>query len=212
MRHHSRRPGADPRGLPAGAERDAPPPHRVPRRRQDRACRAAARRCGYLTISLRNLQSRPIPTSAALAQVRSVAATALGVERGGVGFAFVDDRAMSGYHQRFMDDPATTDVLSFPASSGSAEADEVVPPDVISEADGHWGDIIICTDQAARQARHLGPPVRLRATGARHARHAASSRARSRDRRRRDASPRATVERSVAGTQAPASRCRRCHL
>ena len=111
-----------------------------------------------MTISLRNLQSRPIPTSAALAQVRSVAATALGVERGGVGFAFVDDRAMSGYHQRFMDDPATTDVLSFPASSGSAEADEVVPPDVISEADGYWGDIIICTDQAARQARHLGHP------------------------------------------------------
>ncbi len=51
-------------------------------------------------------------------------------------------------HGSFMGDPSTTDVLSFPHEEepGSGrEGDE-----------GYWGDVVVCTDQAARQAADLG--------------------------------------------------------
>jgi len=58
-----------------------------------------------------------------------------------VSFVFVDDRTMSDYHGRYVDVPRPTDVLSFPAE------------DLDPSGERDLGDVVICTDQAARQAR-----------------------------------------------------------
>lgn len=67
-----------------------------------------------------------------------------GARADAVAFAFVDDDTMSGYHGRWVDVPETTDVLSFPA--GSFE----------DASERELGDVVISTDQAARQARAAG--------------------------------------------------------
>ncbi|MCH7825283.1 MAG: rRNA maturation RNase YbeY [Acidobacteria bacterium] len=58
-----------------------------------------------------------------------------------VSFVFVDDRTMSDYHGRYVDVPRPTDVLSFPAA------------DLDPGGERDLGDVVICTDHAARQAR-----------------------------------------------------------
>jgi probable rRNA maturation factor len=68
----------------------------------------------------------------------------VGAEADCVAFAFVDDARMSEYHGRYVDFAEPTDVLSFPA--------EQIAPD--GERD--LGDVVICTDQAVRQALAAG--------------------------------------------------------
>jgi len=92
-------------------------------------------------ILTRNLQDRPVLASAALARIAAVVDNRLGASEAGAGVAFVDDTEMSFLHGRFMDDPSTTDVLSFPAEEAE-----------------YWGDVVVCTDQARRQARELRHP------------------------------------------------------
>ena len=89
-------------------------------------------------IVTRNLQDRPVLGAAALARISAVVDARLGASEATVGLAFVADTEMSSLHERFMADPSTTDVLSFPA--GQAE---------------YWGDVAVCTDQALRQALQL---------------------------------------------------------
>jgi len=67
-----------------------------------------------------------------------------GGEPGGVGIAFVGDAEMIVHHTEFLQKPCTTDVLSFPGD--------------VSDDPDYRGDIIVCTDQAARQSRALGIP------------------------------------------------------
>lgn len=71
----------------------------------------------------------------------------LAVEReiGAVSVAFVDDHTMKTLNRRFRGKNKTTDVLTFPADDSSAE-------------------IIICLDQARRQAadEHHGLPTEVR--------------------------------------------------
>lgn len=77
--------------------------------------------------------------------------------QGVVGFAFVHDAMMSELHGRFMEDPTTTDVLSFPDELDDIAG--VVPGSVDADPEPrYWGDIFICTDQALRQASALGHP------------------------------------------------------
>ena len=58
----------------------------------------------------------------------------------------VDEDAMSILHERWMDEPGPTDVLSFPM-------DELRVPDAGSSPEpGLLGDIVICPPVAARQA------------------------------------------------------------
>lgn len=73
---------------------------------------------------------------------------ATGTGADSVSFAFVDDATMSDYHGRFVDLPETTDVLSFPADA------------LLPEAERDLGDVVICTDQAVRQAVAAGRSYR----------------------------------------------------
>lgn len=61
----------------------------------------------------------------------------------------VDEAAMAELHQRFMDQPGPTDVMSFPM-------DELRPGDGRTVMEGVLGDIVICPWVAAQQALAAG--------------------------------------------------------
>src|SRR5690625_3805990 len=62
----------------------------------------------------------------------------------------VDSESMSQLHERWMDEPGPTDVLSFPM-------DELRPPAEGEEPEsGLLGDIVLCPEVADRQARGAG--------------------------------------------------------
>ncbi|MDR2564767.1 MAG: rRNA maturation RNase YbeY [Bifidobacteriaceae bacterium] len=64
--------------------------------------------------------------------------------------SFVDQNTMAELHERFLDEPGPTDVMSFPM-------DELRPGDEDQPGEpGILGDVVICPDVAARQARELG--------------------------------------------------------
>lgn len=58
----------------------------------------------------------------------------------------VGEVAMAALHEKFMDEPGSTDVLSFPMDELRAGT-----PDMES-AEGILGDVVICPEVAARQA------------------------------------------------------------
>ena len=65
----------------------------------------------------------------------------------------VDVPAMSALHEQWMDEPGPTDVLSFPM-------DELRPGSEDSpSAPGLLGDVVVCPEVAARQAREAGHAV-----------------------------------------------------
>lgn len=62
----------------------------------------------------------------------------------------VDETTMADYHQRFMDLPGPTDVLSFPM-------DELRPPQDDEDApEGLLGDVVLCPTVTAAQAAEHG--------------------------------------------------------
>lgn len=62
----------------------------------------------------------------------------------------VDEDTMSAYHEKFMDEPGPTDVLSFPM-------DELRAPDPDEEPPlGMLGDIVLCPTVTAAQAASMG--------------------------------------------------------
>lgn len=62
----------------------------------------------------------------------------------------VDEETMASYHERFMDLPGPTDVLSFPMDELRAPLDDEDPPL------GLLGDIVLCPQVTARQAADNG--------------------------------------------------------
>jgi probable rRNA maturation factor len=92
-----------------------------------------------MRIAVRSFQIRPIIDAPRLRHIVACALRQTGQRADAVSFAFVDDGTMSEYHGRWVDLPEPTDVLSFPADT-----------DPGGERD--LGDVVICTDQAARQA------------------------------------------------------------
>jgi probable rRNA maturation factor len=62
----------------------------------------------------------------------------------------VDEETMSAYHQRFMDLPGPTDVLSFPMDELRAPEPDQEPPV------GLLGDIVLCPSVTAVQAAEAG--------------------------------------------------------
>ena len=62
----------------------------------------------------------------------------------------VDEDTMADYHERFMDLPGPTDVMSFPMDELRAPADDEEPPL------GLLGDIVLCPQVTARQAAENG--------------------------------------------------------
>lgn len=101
-----------------------------------------------MIVAGRNRQSRPVPGGRTLRRIAEVAFVATGQGPGVVGVAFVDDAQMTVFHRDFLHRSMTTDVLSFPrAADGADEEDR-----------DYRGDVIVCTDQAARQSRDLEIP------------------------------------------------------
>lgn len=62
---------------------------------------------------------------------------------------FVDVPAMTELHVRWLDEPGPTDVMSFPM-------DELRPGSQAEPAQGILGDIVVCPEVAAGQAREAG--------------------------------------------------------
>lgn len=98
-----------------------------------------------MRVVARNLQDRPVLAPVALERIAQVVGERTDGPTGSAGVAFVDDGRMTEFHDRFMNDPSTTDVLSFPDD----------------DDEEYWGDVVVCTDQALRQARELGHPYHL---------------------------------------------------
>ena len=76
---------------------------------------------------------------------------AMGVHPGAeLVISLVNLQTMSDLHERFMDEPGPTDVLSFPM-------DELKPNSAEQEGmPGILGDVVICPEVAAQQAKELG--------------------------------------------------------
>ncbi len=73
--------------------------------------------------------------------------TLAGVTEGAVTVVVVDDVRMSELHSQYHDDPSTTDVLTF---------------DLRDDADAPLeGDLVLCLDEAQRQAAQRGHAVRM---------------------------------------------------
>ena len=67
-----------------------------------------------------------------------------------VSILLVDEGTMAVYHERFLDEPGPTDVLSFPM-------DELRPPAPGEEPPlGLLGDVVLCPAVATRQATEAG--------------------------------------------------------
>ena len=62
----------------------------------------------------------------------------------------VDEAAIAELHERWMDEPGPTDVLSFPMDELRVPDDDEDPPE------GLLGDVVICPQVAARQAHAAG--------------------------------------------------------
>jgi probable rRNA maturation factor len=97
-----------------------------------------------MRIAVRNFQIRPIIEASRLRTLVERVLACTGEPADSISFVFVDDATMIEYHARWVDVPETTDVLSFPV-------DELDP-----EGERDLGDVVICTDQAARQAAAHG--------------------------------------------------------
>ena len=68
---------------------------------------------------------------------------------------FVDVATMTDLHERWMDEPGPTDVLSFPMDELTPPRDDEEPPE------GLLGDVVICPEGAQRQAVQAGHDERL---------------------------------------------------
>lgn len=64
--------------------------------------------------------------------------------------SFVDPDTIAELHERFLDEPGPTDVMSFPMDELRPGSEEQPSPA------GILGDVVICPQVAARQARELG--------------------------------------------------------
>ncbi len=105
-----------------------------------------------LRILISNRQAEPVDEPGLEALARETL-RAEGVERAELSLSFVDEDEITGLHERFMDEPGPTDVLSFPLDDGD-------------EADGRdgvrlLGDVVIAPAVAAR-GNHDDPASELR--------------------------------------------------
>ncbi len=97
-----------------------------------------------MRIAVRNFQTRPIIEPLRLRRIVERTLQAAGEQADSLSVVYVDDRSMIEYHGRFVDVRRSTDVLSFPADVDDPSGERDL------------GDVVICTDQAARQAPERG--------------------------------------------------------
>src|SRR5205809_3470843 len=92
------------------------------------------KRSGNPTVLVSDRQSTPLPGELTVALARAAEQTMRDEDAGDVelSLSFVDADEMADLHQRYMDEPGPTDVLSFPM-----------------DEDGLLGDVIVCPTVAA---------------------------------------------------------------
>ncbi len=96
------------------------------------------------------------------------------IHRGHLSLAVVDDAQMTDLHERFLDDPTTTDVLTFDlrdtdddtdtegmADDIHANADDASVPQPGEHPQSLFGEIIVCYDVAKRQAIARGHDIQM---------------------------------------------------
>jgi probable rRNA maturation factor len=89
-------------------------------------------------VLISNRQDRPVD-EAALLELAADTLRGEGVERAELSVSFVDGTEMAELHERFMDEPGPTDVLSFPLD----DADEVGVRRLL-------GDVVVAPTEAER--------------------------------------------------------------
>ncbi len=110
--------------------------------------RSYARKGCAVTLHLQAADTEPSLRPHLARHLRQIAAAA-GVRDGAIAVAVVDDREMARLHGRFLGEKSTTDVLTFDQSAKPQAAGAAVE-----------GDIVVCVDEARRQARRRGHEVR----------------------------------------------------
>lgn len=101
-----------------------------------------------MNIELSNLTTAKIE-EARLVSIADYAMHSLGLHNDcELSISLVDETEMSALHVRWMDEPGATDVLSFPMDE--------LRPNSAQAGPGMLGDIILCPDFAAHQAKKLG--------------------------------------------------------
>lgn len=127
---------------------DSPPPPDDPAEPPETACspRHALTGAGCaIDLGIEVADCDPPLTGWLVPTLRRVAGEA-GVRNGRLGLRIVDDREMASLHERYSKLPGTTDVLTFDLRDDPADPIE--------------GDIVICLDEARRQARARGHDTR----------------------------------------------------
>ncbi len=99
-----------------------------------------------MTIEINNESGQPADTSGLVAIARFVLDELRIHPLAELSIVLVDVETMTSYHEKFMDEPGPTDVLSFPM-------DELRPPREHEEPpEGLLGDIVLCPEVTAAQA------------------------------------------------------------
>lgn len=90
------------------------------------------------------------PTLGWLEAMLMEAAELAGVTSGRLGVTLIDDERMQQLHADYCDDPTTTDVLTFDLRDEPGDLDTPID-----------GDLVICRDEAVRQAQAHGHDTRV---------------------------------------------------
>lgn len=103
-----------------------------------------------MTVDLQNESGEQVDEIGLIALARFVLAQMRIHPEAEVSILLVDETTMSTYHEKWMDEPGPTDVLSFPM-------DELRPPTAGEEPPlGLLGDVVLCPAVTARQAADHG--------------------------------------------------------
>ena len=103
-----------------------------------------------MSIEVNNESGHPVDEAEFAALARHVLDAMRVHPQAELSILLVDETVMSELHERWMDEPGPTDVLSFPMDELRPGVDGEPP------APGLLGDVVLCPQVAARQARDAG--------------------------------------------------------
>jgi probable rRNA maturation factor len=103
-----------------------------------------------VSIEVNNESGHPVDEAEFAALARHVLDAMRVHPQAELSILLVDETVMSELHERWMDEPGPTDVLSFPMDELRPGVDGEPP------APGLLGDVVLCPQVAARQARDAG--------------------------------------------------------